>query len=464
MSRARIIFTSRISFAISWVLVTLNISQTQGLFVEPLLFQLTVACYRYPVGAILLIPALAAATSVAAVGLGRGDVSAGQRFGRPGMTIAVFALGMLALIRSWPIHRFSVLIPSVVAVLLFWSVYTYTLHAWSPAWLAATLGGLAVIHGTVSVMQFVVQGSVGLSFLGELGLDPQVRGTSVIEVAGQRWLRAYGLLPHPNVLGGVLGIAMLVCMGLLLQPGPQSQNPGFRRWLWAAVITACGGLLVSFSRSAWLGTGLGLLYLTATTRLWRRIVLLRTHLDWRAWPVRAGAAAAAILLLITGATFGRLVYARLGGAGSLLEQNSISERTRDATQAWMLIRHLPLTGVGTGYYVDALWAWAHATGQTFPAFQDVHNVPLMLGAEMGVTGIGLWLWIISLPVVHVAWAARKEPACPYRAALGAAFVLLWVAGMLDIYPHFLHFRSAALLGALCGVWAQRPAEGIVYAR
>jgi O-antigen ligase len=462
MNRDPILLASRVTFAASWILVTLIMSQTEGLFVRPLLFQVKVAGNRYPVGAILLIPVVAATTTAAAALRNRGQLSASRRLGHPGMTIAVFSLGMLALVRSWPIHGFAVLIPSVVAVLLFWGVYAYTLLAWAPAWLAATLGGLAVLHGTVAMIQFVGQRSIGLTYLGELALNPQVRGTSVIEVAGQRWLRAYGLLPHPNVLGGVLGIALLVCLGTLLQPGPQTTS--FRRRLWVAAISAGGGLLVSFSRSAWLGTGLGLLYLAATTRLWQRLARFLQRANWRTRRLRTLGTATAVLLVITGATVGRFMGARMGGAGSGLEQNSISERTRDIAQAWMLIRHLPLTGVGTGYYVDALWAWADATGQTFPAFQDVHNVPLMMGAEMGIAGIGLWLWMVSLPIVAVAWAARKAPAHPFRAALGAAFVLIWVAGMLDIYPHFLHFRSAALLGALCGVWAQESGKERCYER
>ena len=40
-------------------------------------------------------------------------------------------------------------------------------------------------------------------------------GTSVVETVGadglgERWLRAYGGLDHPNILGGILAVALLL--------------------------------------------------------------------------------------------------------------------------------------------------------------------------------------------------------------------------------------------------------------
>jgi O-antigen ligase len=435
------------AFAAAWSLVGLNIPLAPALFTQPLLFTIVVGGRDYPIGVIVLIPLVA--TLATSVGWWRTPAARPRRWGPPLITVPVAALGFLAIVRSWPVHASSVLVTTLVGVALFWYCYAYTLHAWPPGWAVVTTGSVAALHGTVALAQFVVQRSVGLAFLGELALDPQIRGISVIEVAGQRWLRAYGLLPHPNVLGGLAGLALLVCLGV------QFQAPGRRPWLWGCACAAGVGLLVSFSRSAWLGTALGLAYLAFVSRLWRRV-------RWSERRTRAVVLGMLAMAVTVGIAFGGLVGARFGRIDSLLEHNSVAERVRDIGQAWMLIRHLPFRGVGTGYYVDALWAWAHATGRTFPAFQEVHNVPLLLSAEMGVMGGLLWLWLVIYPPISLARTARRRPAPPALAGWGAGFVLILVVGMLDMYPYFLNFRSGALLGVLCGVFAKEAgaADGV----
>lgn len=440
MSRAqRLLLISRIGFSLSWLLVGLQISLQRGIFVFLPLFTLTLGTKTQPVGAILIVPLITGLTALA--GWRLMPAPRPWRWGNPTVTVPVIALGLLALARSWPAHRIGVLVTSALCIILFWSSYIYTLQNWPAAWTATVFAILAVLHGTIALLQFAQQNAVGLRFLGEITpLDPRIHGVSVVEVAGQRWLRAYGLLPHPNSLGGLMGLSLLICLGALLQ------NPHHRRWFWAAIAMASVGLFLSFSRSAWLGTMLGLLYLAGVTRLWQRI-------PWREKRVRWALVGTLLVLALIGAAFGRFLSTRLWHLDSLLETNSIQERLRDIGQAWMLIRHQPLTGVGTGYYVDALWAWANATGRQFPAFQKVHNVPLLLAAEMGIVAPALWFWLVLTPPFALARQARKLPANPMRAAWSAALLLWCTVGLLDFYPYILSFRSAAILGALCGIWA-----------
>jgi hypothetical protein len=190
------------------------------------------------------------------------------------------------------------------------------------------------------------------------------------------------------------------------------------------------------------------MYIVGTAKLWRFATL-------RERKARALLLACGIVVVVTGAAFSGLLVARLGQSSSALEQSSVNERVRDMGQAWMLIRHLPLRGVGTGYYVDALWAWAQATGQSFPGFQSVHNVPLLLSAEMGGLGGLLWFWLVGVVPLSMAWYARGRTVSPARARWGAALLFLFVVGMLDAYPNFLYFRSGALLGMVCGFCARR---------
>ncbi len=440
MNRAQHLWLiSRVGFSISWFFVIWQLSlQSRILFWLPL-FSVTVEGKTMPVGAILIVPLLTGVTALA--GWLLTPAPRPWRWGKPSTTAMVAALGLLALARSWPIHRMGVFITSVLCILLFWSTYIYTLQNWPVLWVATAFAVLAVLNGAVALLQFARQNAVGLQVLGEVTpLDPRIPGVSVIEVSGQRWLRAYGLLPHPNVLGGLMGLSLLICLGTWLQ------NPHRRRWFLGAAIMASVGLFLSFSRSAWLGTGLGLLYWAVVTRIWQRIPWHETRLRWTL-------VGALLILALIGATSSELVGARLWRLDSPLEANSIQERLRDIGQAWMLIRNQPLTGVGTGYYVDALWAWANATGQQFPAFQKVHNVPLLLAAEMGMIAPALWFGLVLGPPFAVAREARKSPPNPLRAAWSAALLLWCTVGLLDYYPYILTSRSAAILGALCATWS-----------
>jgi hypothetical protein len=78
-------------------------------------------------------------------------------------------------------------------------------------------------------------------------LDPSMRGASVVQLAnGLRVLRAYGTLPHPNILGGLVFITLLGPISLFLA----NKKPNY-----PALILLCLGIILislTFSRSAWL--------------------------------------------------------------------------------------------------------------------------------------------------------------------------------------------------------------------
>ncbi len=133
-----------------------------------------------------------------------------------------------------------------------WFVYLFIVNE-RPK-LTWPLALIVLIQGGVGVAQFILQHDLGLTALGELALDPEVRGVSVLMTdAGQRWLRAYGLTAHPNWMATLLTLLMLLLL-LDLQ-----QYRGLRRALLFGVFgVGVLGLLASVSRAAWLAFGVGL--------------------------------------------------------------------------------------------------------------------------------------------------------------------------------------------------------------
>ncbi|MDA3802555.1 MAG: hypothetical protein PF488_01490, partial [Patescibacteria group bacterium] len=72
-------------------------------------------------------------------------------------------------------------------------------------------------HATLAIYQFLTQSSFSFKYLGLAKHSPDVLGTSVVESATGRWLRAYGGFDHPNILGGVLAFSLILGLYLLVR-------------------------------------------------------------------------------------------------------------------------------------------------------------------------------------------------------------------------------------------------------
>ncbi len=259
-------------------------------------------------------------------------------------------------------------------------------------------------------------------------------GASVVMNAqGQRWLRAYGTLPHPNVLGAML----LVYLGGV---AAQFVTSGQRRWLG---FVALGGaaLALTFSRAAWLGLGamlitaLGLIQSEARSRL------------------RLAASTSALMMAATLIPLTPFLLSRLNinAPANALELSSTSERARlveYGLQAWQA---QPLTGVGAGVFVQ--WAARH-TDQRFPS-EPVHNLPLLVLSETGVIGGAAALALLG---AIVAEARRRQFVVRYASSAEAvwAAVLLgaFVAGLFD-HVWWTQPPARTLIVAALAFWAAR---------
>ncbi|HCP08267.1 MAG TPA: hypothetical protein DIT25_00475 [Candidatus Moranbacteria bacterium] len=69
---------------------------------------------------------------------------------------------------------------------------------------------LGVAHSLIAILQFSIQKSLGLSWLWESALSQDLPGVAKLALNGDKWIRAYGLFPHPNVLGGFLLFSIIL--------------------------------------------------------------------------------------------------------------------------------------------------------------------------------------------------------------------------------------------------------------
>jgi O-antigen ligase len=336
-----------------------------------------------------------------------------------------------------------------------------------PDWVAWPVMGAVAIQAVVALPQFTRGRSLGLARLGEVTVEAAWPGASVVMVGEQRWLRAYGLTQHPNLLGGCLmGMLLLVGGYYLMQPG--------RRRIVPLLVVGAGlmALLLTFSRAAWLGTVVGGATLAGS------LLLARRHAAREAGNPsgeRQGPGRSTILLLVgvVAAVLAAFVVLnwpllrpRLGLASQGVETRSVEARVMQFQAAGALIKEHPVLGVGLGAYPTALYWWARELVADYPVYQPVHNVLLLATAELGLLGGGLWLGLIALPwPMLLARARRRAPAgradaggsgswvTPWMAGLSGALAGLIVVSFLDSYVWSSH-QGRLLLWLVLGLWAR----------
>jgi O-antigen ligase len=461
--------SSRLAFGLTYVLFFSTPSWIHGTFSLFPLVTLSLADKVYSIGIAVLLPVLALVTGIA--GWASSTTRHVLHFWQ--MTLAVASLGLLVLIRAWPAQALLASVTASLAIGLFWLAYVHTVANPHEHDIVAAFTILLLCQGIVGTSQFLLQHSVGLGLLGELALRPEAKLVSVVEIGETRWLRAYGLTGHPNLLGGYLVMWLLVCLGQARKE--QSMQTSLPRVvLWLALAAGMMGVFCSFSRSAWLGLALGLVYFGVLER--RRVAAMRRRLgaDGLAWDGLSGpglgqdrprdwrvmAAALVLCGVMVGVLFAyrELVITRFFRLDTPLESRSIRDRVGEVAQAWGLVRERPLVGVGSGYYLGALWD--RAGDNPPPGFRMIHNIPLLAWAELGILGPVLWLWMLLTPPVVLWRASRMRMVEPNEAGWAAAFVAATVFSLFDSYLYLPMTLWPTLgVGVLAGGWARSFAKG-----
>jgi O-antigen ligase len=305
---------------------------------------------------------------------------------------------------------------------------------------------------TIFIAGLCLQTIVGLAQVwakGPLGLPGELALPNSADLA---WtFRAAGFTFHPNVLGGFLAAGLLLSI-------PQLGRKVILLGWWLMWL----GLLATFSRSAWLAVALtmplvmfwhfrrndqmrrtlisallGLLVVFAVAGfIWREQMTVRLQ------PVVRQAQNALESSTPAGAdspvSDAADQEARLDQA--LTSSNySLSERFVQVEIAFLAIRDALLHGIGAGNFPVFMRQHEFIIPPNY-----VHNVPLLLAAEIGVFGAGLWL---TLCLLIAWWLIRRWPAADgWVIACLCAGLAIAVIALFDFYPWGLN--SGRLLTAM----------------
>lgn len=239
----------------------------------------------------------------------------------------------------------------------------------------------------VEMLQFELQHSLGLKYLGESVIAPTILGVAKFEIGPLKLIRAYGTFPHPNILGAFL-ILSLAC-GTWLLINRHQENSFFSKLfhlLGLGVILL--GIILTFSRAALVT---GFIFFTLTAFLNKERVFRFYLVICKKIRVPIIFQQALGILVFFGMSFGlyhflgpRLCIANCQG-DSMFNLRAVYFQTAET-----IIEKVPLTGIGLGNFT--------LLESNFSEFylapwekQPVHNIFFLGAGEIGLIGFSLFL-------------------------------------------------------------------------
>jgi hypothetical protein len=312
-----------------------------------------------------------------------------------------------------------------LSVLLFWYVRTVALRRFDAdhSVLVFVVGALG--QAMLGLAQYMAQHDLGFRMLGETLLRTHMRGVAVFyDAAGDQVLRAYGSLPHPNVLAIVLLLAAFGLLWLFVQHDTHHRG---HRFVWgSAGALLTWGIAATFARTV-LGAGalaVGVLttaILIPASRAWANISVIRRRLVM-----------ALLFCAASGVLFGVSQWPQVKARMAVSSrEEAVTLRiafNREALQSgsgWAM--RVNWAGVGVANFVPWLERWDPGIPKNL--VQPAHNLFLLVYTETGVVGVlVLGLWIAA--VIRNGWLAwSKQPAL--RAGLFCIAGALLLCALLD---------------------------------
>jgi hypothetical protein len=298
----------------------------------------------------------------------------------------------------WKMSIAGVLI-FIAAGVLWLQTYPSATHAWAlNAVCAACLGFLAynlAKHNKKRALQVIFLGLVpplllgvwqmcagfspGSSILGLAARNAAQLGDAVLVVGKTRILRMYGTFPHPNIFGTALALSSAATIAMTTISKKKTHI--------LILAVACMGIALCISRSAALAIVCALLvWFTRETHYKKTTLVLIAAIAPFVWIMQF---VAPNLLAIRGA--------------SAVELHSVSERVEQMAVWKDVMNHGGILGTGIYKYPEALAERAE-TFQAAWAYQPVHNVFLLLLAELGVW----WFAFIVFVAMRGTWLFKEQ--------------------------------------------------------
>lgn len=374
------------------------------------------------------------------------------------VTVTLFHLALLLTLGAWAVHllfgrarkvRFSA-VDGAMALLVIAALWSYP-NSLSPgetlfgavrlAFLALLVLAFENLVTTRLWLRRVLDVLLGTGFLMSLltiaqfiapDLAPAASGDT-ISVGGRQVARVSGLFDDPNILAGFLSIVVVVALFRLVHSSLMRQMA-----MYAAVfVCSSGALLLTFSRTGWLGAAAGCLIVFFFAPRARKLLMV---------------AVVCVSVIVALTVAGDAIAARA---------DAIVNPTDNSAQTRVLMFESTIEMIGD------YWVWGtglNGYDEAYPEYRipganltvlKPHQVPLALFAQMGVLGalvaivLVLALGAQFVPVPATGWSEEQKLVL---AALAALMLESW-------FQYYLYFEYLWVFAALAVVASRLAREG-----
>ena len=204
-------------------------------------------------------------------------------------------------------------------------------------------------QAALSLLQWGLQGDLGLHFLGEPHLSLEVANLAKWNFLGETWIRSYGTFPHPNILAAFLLLSILLTLRLRFELKP---------YFYPIFFLQMAGFLTTFSRLGFIALLIGLLFSIENIK----------KLDWKR--------ASWIFLILP------LFLLLVLRFNTSFTDGSLEERWLGIEHSLVMLKEYPL-GVGFQHYTLMLNEITEINLAPWQ-YQPVHNSFLLFLSEFGI--------------------------------------------------------------------------------
>lgn len=278
-----------------------------------------------------------------------------------------------------------------------------------------------IFQSSIAIHQFIFQHYLFSSpFLhkltGETIIAQELPGVAKIYSESGTMIRAYGTLPHPNVLAGFLLFTIAISFILYLQHKSANMSSSGKKRLsssffWLVAFTLqLAALLFTFSRSAWLAFAISFIVFFVFQNSKSSMIVSRETISTTYHKFSELFLSIIVILIILSFNF-PLINDRMRqdicneSSATLPSNDTFADRNFYSIVSRETISNNPIFGSGPStsvFQIDRFFLSENITQPLEPwQYQPPHNIFLLIAAETGLVGCFLFL-ILIINVIRFA--------------------------------------------------------------
>lgn len=268
------------------------------------------------------------------------------------------------------------------------------------------------LQAIFAITQYLVQGSIGLGFLGESIISSAVYGAAKINLFYDTIVRPYGTFPHSNILAGYLVISVLLTFYKVVNK---------EQLAYPLLFLQVGALVLTFSRTAFIALIIGwFIWISVkNTKIPYKLIFLVITL---------------LILFVVIFNLENLIMNRV----LFSDMSALSERVFYFNISKAMLVLMPF-GVGLGNFTLMMQEFSKTKLAPWD-FQPVHNIYMLIANETGIQG--LIVFMILLIFFAVLLFKKMKKFHGENRKLGIIFLCTlasyFVIGLFDHYLFTLY--------------------------